>query len=279
MDPGSPPGTAPQHLHLSEAAIRPATRLAAPAPGFFSSGRSPSSPPALPPGVSYLPLELQQLPEDVKEQLRGAAEALKKTGSLAGGRRTHEFAQVDYFVQQLREKGWGRLLQQLAITPTDLAGALGHEFLLVGADLVGKEVGQLGRAGLYQVLRSHGQQWVELSEEQLDVLSGDGTVIAPEMINGQVGEYPATIEHLTDHRGEVLINLQWIVRNRSLFLTTKNMQAEQSLGLARAITRGIEAMPHEGWRVPYAYDGDNPLHRITRARWQQARPGEDGVRR
>lgn len=235
---------------------------------FIITSQRAGGPASGPPGVSYASLEQQDLPDEVREKLGTAAKALKETGSLSGGRRTHEFAYVDHFAQQLREKGWANLMRDLAITPTDLAVALGQGFLLVGADVQGKDIDKLGRAGFFQVYRANSDRWAELSEEQLDGLTGDGTVISTEMLNDTVGSYPATVEQLMDDAA-LLVNVEWVVNERLMSLSTRNMPKEQALALALRVSQSVEAMPHRGWRAAYEYDDDNPLHRVTRARLQQ----------
>jgi hypothetical protein len=104
---------------------------------------------------------------------------------------------------------------------------------------------------------------VELSENQLDILGGDGTVLAPEFHNDQVGNFPATLEQLDDPQGSPLHNLQWVAKDRIFHLTARNMSTDEVRQLAAAITQRFVAMDHGGWRTAYDFDPANPMHRVA----------------
>lgn len=233
-----------------------------------------TAPLAIEPGVKYLSLEQQQLPAEWKQHLRDQLRNLRETGSLSGGKVTHEFSLLGPMADNLRHKGIDKLRSQLAIQPSDLGRVLGPSFHLVGADVQGKWVEGLGAAGFFQIQRNPtGNQMVELSENQLDVLGGDGTVIAPEFHNDSVGQFPATLEKVLDRDGTPLHNLQWAAKDRTFHLTTRNMTADETRQIAAGITQRLMAMPFEGWRQRYEYDPENPVHRTarpqdaTRGRW------------
>jgi hypothetical protein len=190
---------------------------------------------------------------------------LHETGSLSRGQVTHEFSLLGPMSENLQKKGLKNLLAQLAIEPSDLRAILGASYVLVGADSQGKWVEKRGAAGFFQILRNvSGNQMIELSENQLDVLGGDGTVLAPEFQNDKVGSFPATLERLADAQGSTLHNLQWVAKDRTFHLTARNMDADEIRQLATAITRRFVAMPFDGWRTAYDYDPENPLHRVAR---------------
>lgn len=217
------------------------------------------------PGVKYMPLSEQPLPAEWKDHLRAQLKNLRETGSLSGGKVTHEFRSVGSMSENLQKKGLKTLLAQLAIEPTDLGAILGPSYVLVGADSQGKWVEKRGAQGFFQIVRNvSGNQMVELSERQLDVLGGDGTVMAVESENARVAGFPATLERLVDDYGATLHNIQWAAKDRMFHLTTKNMEADEVQKLATAITQRSMALPHDGWRQPYEYDPENPLHRIAR---------------
>ncbi len=216
-------------------------------------------------GVKYVPLAQQSLPAEWKAHLQAQLKNLQETGSLSRGKVTHEFALLGSMSESLQKKGLKNLLAQLAIEPSDLGAILGPSYVLVGADSQGKWMEKRGAAGFFQILRNaSGNQMVELSENQLDVLGGDGTVLAPEFQNDKVGSFPATMERLTDAQGFTLHNLQWVANDRTFHLTTSNMEADEVRQLAAAITQRFVAMNHGGWRTAYDYDPENPLHRIAR---------------
>lgn len=223
--------------------------------------------PAIPePGVRYGRLADQPLPEALKYKLRAELQRLRDTGSGSGGKVTHEFASVDDAAKQLREWGLGPMVSALAITPTQLSSALGEGFALIGADTSGKEIPGRGRAAFYQVWRSGTNQWVELAEDQLDVLGGDGSVVNVDFHNQRVANYPATLESLQDKDGSPLHNLQWWVKDRSFFLTARNMSKDEVIALAGRISHQMEALAHDGWRTAYDFDPENPAHRRVRSR-------------
>lgn len=216
-------------------------------------------------GVKYLPLDQQQLPQDWKQLLREQLRNLRETGSMSGGKVTHEFSLLGPMADNLRSKGIDKLRSQLAIQPSDLGRILGPAFHLVGADVQGKLVEGLGAAGFFQIQRNPTTgQMVELSENQLDVLGGDGTVITPEFQNETIGSFPATLERLVDRDGTPLHNLQWVAKDRTFQLTTRGMTADETRHVASAINQGFMGMPFDGWRKRYEYDPENPLHRTAR---------------
>lgn len=215
--------------------------------------------------MKYLPLDQQQLPDDWKQLLRDQLRNLRETGSLSGGKVTHEFSLLGPMANNLRSQGIDKLRSQLAIQPSDLGRVLGPAFQLVGADVQGKLVEGMGAAGFFQIQRNPTTgQMVELSENQLDVLGGDGTVIAPEFQNETVGQFPATLEHLVDRDGAPLHNLQWVAKDRTFHLTTRNMTADETRQVAAAISQRFLALPFDGWRQRYEYDPENPVHRVAR---------------
>lgn len=223
--------------------------------------------PAIPePGVRYARLSEQPLPDALKERLLASLQRLKETGSLSGGKVTHEFASVDDASRQLREWGLGHLLGALAIVPTNMAAALGAGYMLVGADASGKEIPGRGRAAFYQVWRSGTNQWVELAEDQLDALGGDGSVVNVDFHNENVSTHPATLESLYDKDGAALHNLQWWVKDRSFFMSTRNVDKAEAIALATRISRQFDSMAHDGWRTAYEFDPENPAHRLVRSR-------------
>ncbi len=245
--PWQPPGPRPDAM----------TALASHAPTI--------EPPPIERGVKYVPLAQQRLPAEWKAHLQTQLDNLRVTGSLNGGRITHEFALLGPLSETLQKKGLSKLLAQLAVEPTDLRAVLGPSYVVIGADVQGKWVEKRGALGFFQILRSvSGNQMVELSENQLDVLGGDGTVVASEFQNDKVGEFPATLERLTDSNGARLHNLQWIAKDRTFHLTARNMDAEEVRQLATAITQQFEAMRFGGWKDRYEYDPENLLHRLNR---------------
>lgn len=226
---------------------------------------SPVSVPEVQRGVHYVPLEQQQLPAEWKAHLREQLRNLRETGSMSRGKITHEFSLMGSMSASLRRKGWEKLMSQLAIQPSDLRQVLGTSFVLVGADVQGTEIEGRGAAGFFQVLRHPTTgQLIELSENQLDVLMGDGIAFSPEFQNDRVGQIPATLEQLADSDGAAVHNLQWAARNRTFHLTTKGLPADEVRRVAQEVTQRLVAMPFDGWRRPYDYDPENPLHRIAR---------------
>ncbi len=215
-------------------------------------------------GVKYVPLNEQSLPAEWKTHLQAQLKNLRETGSLSRGKVTHEFASLGPMSENLQKKGLKNLLAQLAIEPSDLRTALGPSYVLVGADSQGKWVEKRGAAGFFQILRNvAGNQMIELSENQLDILGGDGTILAPEFHNDMVMTFPATLEQLVDPQGSPLHNLQWVAKDRIFHLTTRNMESEEVRQLATVITQRFVAMDHGGWRTAYDFDPTNPMHRIA----------------
>ncbi|TFZ04372.1 hypothetical protein [Ramlibacter rhizophilus] len=222
------------------------------------------------PGIRYVPLALQNLPDGWRDDLAAKLAALHETGSMSRGKLTHEFLSMDYMAENLRKHGLGKLHTQLAISPTDLQAVLGPAFQLLGADVQAKQVLDRGFSGFFQVLGNASTDvLVELSERQVDVPGGDGLVIAPEFNNTQVGASPATIESLSDERGAPVRNLQWATGDRTFHLSTKGLSTAEVLLLAQSVASRFTQMPFEGWRKPYALDVENPLHRISRPGLEQ----------
>lgn len=233
--------------------------------GVASIAASTASTPQIERGVKYLPLDQQQLPHEWKQHLREQLRNLRETGSLSGGKVTHEFSLLGPMADNLRNKGIDQLRSQLAIQPSDLGQVLSSAFHLVGADIQGKQVEGLGAAGFFQILRNPGTgQLVELSENQLDVLGGDGTVIAPEFQNDRVDQFPATLERVVDRDGATLHNLQWVAKDRTFHLSTRNLSADETRQVALGISQRFLAMSNDGWRRRYDYDPENPMHRLAR---------------
>lgn len=246
------------------APIEAASIAMAMASGAASGASSPSMP-VIERGVNYVPLDQQQLPDEWKQHLREQLRNLRETGSLSRGKITHEFSLLGPMADNLHRKGIDKLRSQLAIQPSELGQILGPTFLLVGADVQGKLIEDRGAAGFFQIHRNPANsQMVELSENQLDVLVGDGTVLAPELQNDTVAGVPATMEKLVDKDGAQVHNLQWAARNRTFHLTTKNMTIDETRQVAAGITQRLGAMPFDGWRALYEYDPENPMHRIAR---------------
>lgn len=263
-----PTADPPDSTHLKQAATR----------DIMVSHSGLDAPTVLEPGVRYGRLADLPLPDALREKLHAELQRLKDTGSSSGGNVTHEFASVDDAAKQLRELGLGQVLGTLAITPTSLADALGDGYALVGAEASGKEIPGRGRAAYYQVWRKGASQWVELAEDQLDVLGGDGAAVTIDFHNEMIDGYPATMETLRDSQGAPLHNLQWWVKDRSFFMTTRNLGKDQALAAATRISMQLAAMPHDGWREPYSFDPENPAHRIVRARQTIKAPAPAGSR-
>lgn len=125
-----------------------------------------------------------------------------------------------------------------------------------------------GKQGLSDTASGSGSQWAELADDQLDVLGGDGVVVHVDFHNEKVGNYPATLESLPDKDGAPLYNLQWWVKDRSFFMTTRNVNKDEALALAGRISRQMEALAHDGWRTAYDFAPENPAHRLVRSRQQ-----------
>ena len=242
--------------------------------GLFSSGPAFEQIPSMPPGLHLMPLDQQQMPEEVRHKILEELRNLRETGSTSGGRKTHEFAQTDYLSRQLQAKGYDSLVRDLAIIPSNLIGALGGGWELVGADVQAKLVTGLGWSGFGQVVRApSSNRMVELSEMQFDVLGGDGAVISPEIFNGTVGQHPATIEVVRDDDGSELFTFSWIVADRRFSMSTKGLTRDEAAAVALRISQAREGMPHNGWQQPYEYNEENPLHRYTRMRMKPS-PGK-----
>lgn len=215
-------------------------------------------------GVKYVPLNEQSLPAEWRAHLQAQLKNLRETGSLSRGKVTHEFALLGPMSENLQKKGLKKLHGQLAINPSDLRAILGPSYVVIGADSHGKWIDKRGAAGFFQILRNvSGSQMIELSENQLDVLGGDGTVLAPEFQNDLVMNFPATLERLTDPQGAMVHNLQWVAKDRTFHLTTRNMESDEVRQLATAITHRFVAMTFGGWREAYNYDPENPAHRVA----------------
>jgi hypothetical protein len=242
------------------AALVLADRAPSPEP-LASASQSWHLQPRMQPGVSYVPLEQQALPDDVKKLLRENFDRLRATGSSSGGVVTHEFMMADELEKKLRKDGLAKIQASLAITPSELGAALDESFRLTGADSQGKNVSKMGWAGFFQLHKSDdGNRWVELSENQLESAVGDATVFAPELLNERVLDSPASIESLRDKDGSWLFNLQWAAKDRVFHLTTRNMSRQEATQLAARVTQAFLAMPNDGWRTPYLLDPSNNFH-------------------
>lgn len=258
------PGPSPALAALSASAGQPTGALP-PGSTALLPPRASSSTPAIPRGVNYVPLADQQLPDEWKAHLQTAIKNLRETGSFNRGKVTHEFALLGPMSESLQKKGLKTLLGELAITATDLSTILGPSYVMVGADSQGTQMENKGALGFFQILRNvSGNQMIELSENQLDVLGGDGAMIPTEYLNDKMGDLPATLERLVDAQGAVLHNIQWAAKDRTFQLTAKNMETDEVRQVATAITQRFKAMAFDGWRQRYEYDPDNIAHRLAR---------------
>ncbi len=201
------------------------------------------------PGLKVLAIESQWLPPIARERLLMARKNFQETGSASGGRKTHEFARLDYMSMQLQQKGIDTLVAKLAITPSDLARTAGRDFILVGADIAGKLIERRGFTAFFQIVQSD-TRMAELSEEQLEPEAGDKRFVDPVFLNYQIAGYPATMEQLRDTDESPLVNLRWQAGDRAFSLTTRNLTLDEATYLASQLSTQALAMPFKGWKVP-----------------------------
>jgi hypothetical protein len=207
------------------------------------------------PGLQLVPIEQQWLPPEIRAKALQALKNFKETGSINGGKKTHEFARMNYMSRRLEQVGIADLVSKLAITPIHLAQIAGGDFVLVGADFSGKLIEERGFTGFFQIAQSASDaRMVELLQDQREHAAGDTQIIDPGFINYDVFGYPATLEQLRDTDEAPLINLRWQMRDRRFSMTAKNLQMDDVIVIAQRITEQFKMLPNDGWKKPYVPD-------------------------
>ncbi len=202
------------------------------------------------PGIALLPLSAQKMPQAMRDQYMKDLDSLKKTGSLSGGVITHEFARADDLITNLLNKGISNIQYDLAIIPTNLPLLLGPEFALIGADTQAKYIENYGWTGYFQILKNKKtNQMIELSEDQYDVLNGDGAQGTSDFINSKILDYPAVFQSIKNGM-DIIYDCDWFVGTRQFKLSTKNFSPQEMTTVAQNITLAYLAMPNKGWKKP-----------------------------
>lgn len=225
-------------------------------------------------GVVYRSINNSNHDPELLKQIREELENFQKYGSIGKGKTTIEFEKTQDLKEALSKKGINSLINGLAFNPTQISNIVGSEFSMIGADDQGKMIPGLGWNGFFQSFEngSTGRQ-IELSESQIETMLGDETEIIEEFLNAKVGDVRASVQAMKDERGNDVYSIQWDDGDRSFTLNTKSFVKEDSLALATVILERYRLLPHKGWKIPYALDSNNPLHRIAIQRDQQ-RMGE-----
>lgn len=212
-------------------------------------------------GIIYRSVnELSDL--ELKKQIKLEIENFNRYGSVSKGEVTIEFAATDDLKNNLRKKGVSSIKNELAFNPVSLVDSIDSNFVLVGADTMGKFIQGKGWNRLMQSANDPltGRQ-VELIENQLESKIGDNVEIFTEFMNTNVGNVKATISTMKNSNGEIVYSIQWADKERTFTLDTLSFKKEEALALAEAILENYRRLPNDGWKTPYVLDPKNPLHR------------------
>lgn len=195
------------------------------------------------PNLVYVSLAKSELPPAEIQDLTQRSENLQKSGSLSGGKITHEFSQTDSFKKELIKQGTlEAIVKKLNFSPTDINAVLGDGFKLVGAGYSGAfNNGKYN--SIFRTYQNSTNKRFEINEMYVP-LNGDTTLVTyHELINFNLNGYPATFQKLKTADNQAIYDLDVNVKNRSFSVSSAGFSETEFLQTCAKIVSFAEQMP------------------------------------
>lgn len=187
--------------------------------------------------VRYLSLEEAHLSPTQKQRLARQIKNLQNTGSTSGGVLTTEFKSATHAKMSYR---FGRK-QPLSFDMTNIKDALPSGFVLTGREYEGV-MGNAGFDGVYRLFENPNTKALfEITETYIH--PDKPLMLIQELYRENLDGTPLRFEQLMDKKGQVYYHGEFVVGNRYVSITSRNLNLPEFMKVAKAIVAQTKNTP------------------------------------